>query len=149
MGYHADVYKGFADLVIAALPTGASGNPMPTINALTASEATLNQFARGVVILRESIDYEPHPEINPRTAVEDQVETWTWALYVTGGGGKPRPADRGAEVDLYLELIKTALNAQRPTADCGPLHLVNEDFEGREGATVTYTQRWTHRRLAG
>ena len=55
----------------------------------------------------------------------------------------------GAEVDLYLELIKTALNAQRPTTDCGPLHLTSEDFEGRAGATVTYTQRWTHRRRAG
>ena len=144
MGYHADVYKGLADLIIDKMP-----DKFPVFNALTVSEQELDRHARSVCILRESIDYEPHPEINPRTAVADQVETWSWALYVTGGGGRSRPADSGAEVDLYLELIKTALNAQRPTDDCGPLHLVSEDFEGRAAATVTYTQRWTHRRLAG
>jgi len=142
MGYHADVYKGLAGLIVAVMP-----NRMPVVNALTVSEAELNNFERSVVILRESIDYEKHPEIAPQTAVADQPETWGWTLYVTGGGGNARQPDRGAEVDLYLETIRTALNAQRPTADCGPLHLVNEDYEGREGATVTFTQRWTHRRF--
>ena len=144
MGYHADVYKGLADLIIDVLPSD-----MPTFNALTVEEQELDRHARSVVILRENISLEKHPEINPRTAVEDQAETWEWTLYVTGGGGQARPADRGDEVDLYLELIKTALNAQRPTTDCGPLHLMAEDFEGRDGAAVTYTQRWTHRRRAG
>jgi hypothetical protein len=142
MGYHADVYKGLAGLVVAALP-----GDMPTLNALTASEAELNRSGRSVVILREAIDYEPHPEIAPQTSVSDQPETWSWTLYVTGGGGKARPTGRGEEVDRYLELIRTALNAQRPTSDCGPLHLVTEDYEGRDGATVMYTQRWTHRRF--
>jgi hypothetical protein len=141
MGYHADVYKGFADLIIEAVPSD-----MPTLNMLTASETEFDRHARSVLILRESIDYEPHPEINPRTAVEDQAETWEWVLYITGGGGTARSTDGGAEVDLYLEMIKTALNAQRPTSDCGPMHLTSEDFEGRDGAKVTYTQRWTHRR---
>lgn len=141
MGYHADVYKGLADLIIGAVPSD-----MPTLNMLTSSEVEFDRHARSVLILRESIDYEPHPEINPRTAVEDQAETWEWVLYITGGGGTARSTDGGAEVDLYLEMIKTALNAQRPTSDCGPMHLTSEDFEGRDGAKVTYTQRWTHRR---
>ena len=141
MGYHADVYKGLADLLIAALPSD-----MPTLNALTIDELEFDRHARSVFILRESIEYEPHPEINPRTAVENQGETWEWTLYISGGAGTVRPADSGAEIDLYLEMIKTALNAQRITDDCGPLHLESEDFEGRDGTKVTYTQRWTHRR---
>ncbi len=141
MGYHADVYKGLADLVITALPSD-----MPTLNVLTTDEVDFDRHARSVLILRESISYEPHPEINPRTAVEDQAETWEWTLYVTGGGGTSQSSDGGAEIDLYLEMIKTALNAQRPTSDCGPMHLTSEDFEGRDGTKVTYTQRWTHRR---
>ena len=143
MGYHADVYKGLADLIIAALP-----DDMPTLNVLTSEEIDFDRHARSVFILRENINFEPHPEIAPRTAVKSQRETWEWTLYVTGGGGKARPTDSGAEIDLYLEMIQTALNAQRPTSDCGPLRLTDEDFEGRgDGAKVTYTQRWTHRRL--
>ncbi len=141
MGYHADVYKGLADLIIAALP-----NDMPTLNALTASEAELSRSGRSVVIVREGIGFEPHPEISPQTGVKSQAQVWEWTLFVSGGGGKVRPADKGAEIDLYLELIQDALNAQRPVASCGPLRIVGEDFEGRDGATVTYTQRWTHRR---
>ena len=142
MGYHADVYKGLADLIIAAVPSTT-----PVFNALAVTELELDRHASSVCILRESIDYEPHPEIAPRTAVEDQVETWGWTLYVSGGGGASRPAGAGAEVDKFLEIIKTALNAQRPTTDCGPLHLVSEDLEDSNGTLVTYAQRWTHRRL--
>lgn len=144
MGYHADVYTGIADLLIDALPA-----TMPVFNALTVNEAELDRHATSVVILREGISYDRHPEVAPQTALADQPETWTWALYVTGGGGMARPADAGAEVDLYLEAIRTALNAQRPTTDCGPLHLESEDYEGRDGATVMYVQRWTHMRLQG
>jgi hypothetical protein len=142
MGYHADVYKGLADLVITAVP-----DDMPVLNVLTEEEVEFDRHNRSVCILRENIGFEPHPEINPQTAVADQPETWEWTLYVTGGAGKARAPDSGAEIDLYLELIRTALNAQRLTSDCGPLHLTSEDFEGRDGAKVTYTQRWTHRRL--
>ena len=142
MGYHADVYDGIADLLIAALPKA-----MPVFDALTVDEQQLDRHAQSVVILRESLDYEPNPLINPDTDVEQQWETWTWALYITGGGGRSRPAGSGAEVDLYLEKIRTALNAQRPTTECGPLHLVSEEYEGRDTARVTYVQRWTHRRL--
>lgn len=141
MGYHADVYKGLADLIIAAVP-----EDMPTLNVLTDEEVEFDRHNRSVFILRENIGYDPHPEINPRTAVEDQPETWEWTLYVTGGAGTANPPSAGAEIDLYLEMIKTALNAQRLTSTCGPLHLVSEDFEGRDGPKVTYTQRWTHRR---
>ena len=144
MGYHAKVYDGIADLLIAALPKS-----MPVFNALTVSEQQLDRHASSVVILRESVDYDPNPKINPSTETETQWETWEWALYITGGGGRSRPADSGGEVDLYLEKIRTALNAQRPTDDCGPMHLVSEDYEGRDNARVTYVQRWTHRRLAG
>ena len=142
MGYHADVYKGLADLIIAAVPSST-----PVFNALAVSEREFVNYASSVCILRESISYEPHPEISPRTAVENQAETWGWTLYVTGGGGASRPAGAGAEVDKFLEIIRTALNAQRPTADCGPLHLVSEDLEDSNGTLVTYAQRWTHRRL--
>jgi hypothetical protein len=141
MGYHADVYKGLADLIINAVPSD-----MPTFNALTSEEIEFDRHARSVFILRENISYDPPPEINPRTEVENQRETWEWTLYVTGGAGTTRSSDAGAEIDLYLEMIKTALNVQRPTSNCGPLHIVSEDFEGRDGTKVTYTQRWTHRR---
>lgn len=141
MSYHADVYEGIAALLGATLP-----DSIPVFNALTVSEQELDRHASSVTILRESLDYEPHPEINPDTEVEDQAETWEWALYVTGGGGRSRPADSGAEVDRILEKIKTALNAQRPTTDCGPMHLVSEEYEGRDETRVTYAQRWTHRR---
>jgi hypothetical protein len=144
MGYHADVYEGIADLLVAALPAD-----IPVVNALRIDEIEFANMARAVCILRESVDFEPHPEINPNTSVVDQAETWDWALYVKGGGGSSRPSEAGSVIDLYLEKIQTTLNAQRPTDDCGPMQLVSEDFEGRDGATVTYVQRWTHRRLQG
>lgn len=143
MGYHANVLKGLADLIVAAVPS-----TVPVLEALSVDETQLERFARGVFILRESIAYEPHPEIRPDTSVKDQGETWTWTLYVLGGGGEQRPADKGSEIDLLLETIQTALNAQRPTSDCGPMHLVLEDFESKNGNTVMYSQQWTHRRLA-
>jgi len=142
MGYHVDVYNGLANLIIAAVPSST-----PVFNALAVSEREFVNYASSVCILRESIGYEPHPEISPRTAVADQVETWNWTLYVTGGAGAARPAGAGAEVDKILEIIRTALNAQRPTSDCGPMHLVSEDLEDSNGTLVTYAQRWTHRRL--
>lgn len=141
MGYHADVYKGLADLIIAALPSD-----MPTLNVLNVDEVEFDRHNRSVFILRENIGFEPPPEIAPQTAVKSQRQTWEWTLYVTGGGGKARSTDSGAEVDTYLEMLQDALNAQRPTSDCGPLHITDEDFEGRDGAKVTYIQRWIHRR---
>lgn len=141
MGYHADVYDGIESLLVTALPSS-----IPVFNALTVSEVELERFAECVCILRESVDYERHPEVNPSTSVKDQGETWSWALYVRGGGGASRSGDRGAAVDTTLEAIQTALNAQRPTTDCGPLHLVSEDFQDRDDTTVTYVQRWTHLR---
>lgn len=144
MGYHEDVYKGLAKLLAGGLPA-----KFPILNVLTASEQELSRLGRGVHVVRETIDYEPHPEINPDVDIADQGEAWGWTLYVTGGGGRASATDSGAEVDLYLEDIKTALNAQRPTTDCGHLHLVSEEFEERTTTTVTYTQRWVHRRLAG
>ena len=144
MGYHDDVYKGLAKLLAGGLPA-----KFPILNVLTASEQDLDRHPRSVIVVREAIDYEPHPEINPDVDIADQGEAWAWTLYVTGGGGRARSADSGAEVDLYLESIQTALNAQRPTTDCGPLHLAGEEFEERTTTTVTYTQRWVHRRLAG
>ena len=141
MGYHADVYKGLADLIIAAVP-----DDMPTLNVLNSEEIDFDRHARSVFILREDIGFEPPPEIAPRTAVKSQPQMWEWTLYVTGGGGKARSTDSGAEVDIYLEMIQDALNAQRPVSGCGPLYITGESFEGRDGAKVTYTQRWTHRR---
>jgi len=143
MGYHDDVYSGIETLLVAAAPAN-----VPVLNVLTASEAELDRHAQSIAVLRESIDYDPHPEIAPGTATKDQGEEWSWALYVTGGGGGARPVDRAAYVDTLLETCQTALNAQRPTTDCGPLHLVSEDYEGRDGNSVMCVQRWRHRRRA-
>lgn len=143
MGYHADVYEGIVELLHGALPAS-----VPILNAISVSELEFDRYASSVVVLRESIDYEPHPEINPDTSVRDQGEEWSWALYITGGGGGTRPTDRAEHVDLMLEKVRTALNARRPTSDCGPLHLVDEVYEGRSGNGVMYVQRWRHRRLS-
>jgi hypothetical protein len=144
MGYHADVYTGIANLLTDALPS-----TVPVLNALTVTDAELDRYAASVVILREGISYDRHPEIAPSTSLADQPETWTWSLYVTGGGGSSLSTGAAAQVDLYLEMIRDALNAQRPTDHCGPLHLVSEDYEGRDASTVMYVQRWTHTRLQG
>ena len=141
MGYHADVYDGIETLLVAALPKS-----IPVLNGLEVEEAQLARYAASVTILREGIDFEPHPEINPATATKDQGETWSWVLYVTGGGGGARPKDRADVVDEILETTQTALNAQRPTTDCGPMHLEAEDYEGRMGTAVMYSQRWRHAR---
>ena len=143
MGFHADVFSGLVTLLEAALP-----DRVPVFNALTTTEIEYNRTPSYVAVVRESIDYEPHPEINPATATLDQGAEWTWALYIVGGAGNARPADKGAEVDLLLEAVQTALNAQRPTTDCGPLHLTSEDLEELAGTQVVYVQRWRHRRLA-
>lgn len=142
MGYHADIYNALASLIDAAMP-----NPTTVTSALDMTEAKLEKFSRGVIIVRESITLDPHPEVNPSTSVEAQPEQWTWALYVIGGGGGSRPHDRATHVDALLETLRTALNAQRLTADCGPLHLVSEDYEGQHNNGVMYAQRWTHSRL--
>ena len=143
MGFHADVQNGIVALLEAALPSR-----VPVFNLVETSERELNRTAAGVALMRESIDYEPHPEINPNTATVDQGAEWTWVLYVWGGGGKARSTDKGAEVDLLLEAVQVALNAQRPTTDCGPMHITSEDFEEMAGSSVAYVQRWRHRRLA-
>jgi len=143
MGYHADVYEGIVKLLRAAVPSS-----IPVLDALSVDEAQLERYSSSIVMLRESIDYERHPEIKPTTSVLDQGEEWSWALYITGGGGAARPAGRGQYVDDLLETVRETLNAQRPTTDCGPLHLVDESYEGRNGSGVMYVQRWRHRRLA-
>lgn len=141
MGYHFDVQKALTDLLQEALPN------IPILNGLAIEEAEASRLARAVFIVREALEMDPHIEINPNTAVQDQLERWTWILYVTGGGGSARAADRGAQVDETLEKIRTALNSQRLTADCGPLSIVSETFLGVHGTGVLYAQRWTHIRL--
>jgi len=143
MSYHAEVYEGIVKLLRAAVPSS-----IPVLDALSVDEVQMERYASSIVMLRESIDYEPHPEINPHTATLDQGEEWSWALYITGGGGAPRPASRGQLVDELLETVRETLNARRPTTDCGPLHMVDETYEGKMGSGVMYVQRWRHRRLA-
>ena len=143
MGFHSDVRDG----IVTHLDDALKPYEVSVIDALSITEAQAERFSVGVFIVRESIDYSPHPEVNPSTAAADQPEFWTWALYVIGGGGASRPSDRASHVDTLLETIRTALNAQRPTSDCGPLHLLSEDFEGRHSQGVMYSQRWTHLRM--
>jgi len=144
MGFHADVQNGIVTLLEAALP-----DRIPVLNLLAVSERDFQRFTSFVGIMRDSINYDPHPEINPATGTLDQGAEWTWVLYIVGGGGEATTSDKGADVDLVLEAVQVALNAQRPvTPDCGPLHLVSEDFEEMAGTSVAYVQRWRHRRLA-
>jgi hypothetical protein len=142
MGYHADIMTALKTL----LETTVS---VEVIDGLTMTEAQATRLSTGVVVVRDAIHLTPHPEINPLTAVEDQPEEWWWSLYVIGGGGGSRSVTKAAHVDLLLEQIRTGLNAQRLTSDCGPLHLEVEEFIGHQGTGVMYLQRWRHTRLKG
>ena len=144
MGYHETTQSALVTLLDAALESN-----VPVLNGLAVTDAQVERYASAVMIVRESIDVDLHPEVNPSTSVADQPELWLWALYVKGGGGSARPSGKGAQVDLILESVRTALNAQRLTTDCGPLHLVSEEYEGPLGTGVLYVQRWRHTRLAG
>ncbi len=140
MGYHATVQAAIKALIVAAVD-------VPVLEGAEADEPKTDRMASFVYLLRESIEYEPHVEINPDTSSSSQYEQWQWALYVVGGGGGSRVKDRAATVDTLLETIKTALNAQKLTSNCGPLHLVSEEYEGRHNSGVMYVQRWNHDRL--
>jgi len=142
MGYHADVQAQLVSLIEAAVPTGVS-----VVQGLAMSEAETIRNAAFVAIVRDSIEVEPHAEINPSTSTSDQMERWRWLLYVKGGGGAANNPAKGAEVDLILEAVRTALNAQKLTAACGPLHLESEEYEGNSGTGVVYIQTWVHGRL--
>ena len=144
MGYHATIQAALVTLLEAALPSTCE-----VINGLTIDDAKAQSLAHFVAIIRESIDHELHEEINPSTAVKTQMQTWSWVLYVKGGGGGSDGSARAASVDVTLETIETALNAQRLTAKCGPLNLLSETFIEPHGAGVMYAMRWQHTRLPG
>jgi hypothetical protein len=144
MGYHADVQAAIVALLEAALPEG-----VPVLNGLVEDEAARHSLNAFVLIGRDSIRMESHAEINPSTTADTQLEEWEWNLIVKGGGGAATEPDKGAEVDLILETIRTALNAQRPTTDCGPLSILSEEYYDVIGGGVAYLQRWRHSRMAG
>jgi len=144
MGYHADIQEALVALLVAALPSSCG-----VYNGLTLTEVQGVRLGEFVAVFRESITMEPHAEINPSTAVESQLESWEWVLYIKGGGGASDPAAMGVEVDETLETVRAALNAQRLDDTCGPLNLVGEDFFGESGQGVVYAQRWRHSRLSG
>lgn len=143
MGYHATVQAALYALLEAALP-----NDTPVINGLAADDIKAERYASCVVVVRESIEFEPVLEINPTEGAGTQVEEWSWALFVKGGGGKARGSGRAAEVDFTLETIRDALNAQRLTTECGPLSLEAEEYLEPVGTGVLYAQRWRHSRIA-
>lgn len=142
MGYHKTVQDALEALLAAALPSTT-----PVVRGLSFADKDALNYASFVGVVREMIVYEPHPEINPDEEVEDQPEWWYWVLQVKGGAGEPTLGGRGAQVDELLETIKTALNAQRLTSDCGPMQLEEEVFDDEHGTGVIYTQRWRHGRL--
>jgi hypothetical protein len=142
MGYHADVYDALKALIEGAVS-------VPVLDVLALDEVQVNRLSTAVLIQRDAIDLDPHPEVNPSTSVVDQPERWTWTLYVIGGGGAATQQGKSTHVDTLLEQLRTALNAQRPTAKCGPLHIFSEEYSGRHGTGVLYLQRWTHSRLGG
>ena len=144
MGYHATIQAALVTLLKAALPATC-----PVLNALAAEEAELQRFDYFVGVIRERIDLDPHAEINPDTAAHTQLEEWEWSLFVAGGAGEIDGAGKGAEVDLLLETIRTALNARRLTTDCGPMSLISEEYMEPHGNGVVYLQRWRHSRMAG
>jgi hypothetical protein len=117
------------------------------LNGLAISEADAERFDAFVLVVRESIDFDPHLPVNPNETDSQQPERWTWSLDVKGGGGGQRLSDRGSEVDLLLEAIRIGIGAQRPTTDCGPLHLESEEYVGESGSGVVYRQTWYHERF--
>jgi hypothetical protein len=141
VGYHYDLQAELESLASSII------EPAPVLAALEVTEAQFDRLAVAVFIIRESISFEPFRQINPTPGAIDQPETWTWALYVIGGGGGRRPSDRGGSVDLLLEQLREGLSAQRLSTRCGPLQLIDETYEGPHGTGVMYVQRWRHSRL--
>jgi hypothetical protein len=144
MGYHATIEDALKTLLDAAF----NGTETVILNGLAEVDMQVQTFASCVVIRRDGIEFEPNPHINPDTSVKDQPEQWYWEIFVKGGGGEPNFSGRGSHVDLKLEAIRVALNAQRLTSDCGPMNLVSEEYVNNIGTGVMYVQRWTHSRLA-
>lgn len=144
MGYHATVQAAIVSLLEAAL-----GSTIPVLNGLVEADEDQHRINAFVLIARDSIRFEPHAEINPSTSADTQLEEWEWNLIVKGGGGASDEPSKAAQVDLIMETIRTALNAQRPTADCGPMSILSEEFFGESGEGVTYLQRWRHSRMGG
>jgi len=141
MGYHATVQAELVALIVAGVPSS-----VPVLNGLAVSETEAERMAQFVFLVRDSIDFDPHQEINPDVNSTQQPEQWTWTIDVKGGGGAAGQTGRGAEVDLLLEAVRTGIGAQKMT-DCGPLHLVSEDYVGTSGSGVVYRQTWTHERF--
>lgn len=141
MGYHATVQAELVALLDAGVPRG-----VPVLNGLAVSETEAERLAQFVFVVRDGIEFDPHQEINPDVNSTQQPEQWTWTIDVKGGAGAARLSERGAEVDLLLESVRTAIGARKMT-DCGPLHLVSEDYAGTSGAGVVYRQTWTHERF--
>jgi hypothetical protein len=143
MGYHEDIQAAIVVLLEAALPSAC-----PVINVLAMEEAELQRYSSFVGIMRERIDFEAHKEINPSTTADTQLEEWEWSLYVCGGAGRATQAGKGAEVDLLMETVRTALNAQRPDSTCGPMSITGEEYYRDHGNGVVYQQTWRHSRMA-
>jgi len=141
MGYHEEIQTALAVLLEDALPG------VPILNGLTASVDEVARFPKCVLIVRESISYDPHEPINPDPTETQQPEMWTWSIGVKGGAGASTAANAGAEVDKLLEAVRTALGAQRLSNKCGPLHLELEDYRDESGRGVVYTQTWVHERF--
>ena len=142
MGYHANIQAQLVTLLKTSL-----GTSIPVLQGIAVTDVEMNRLAACVAIVRESIDAEPHEELNPETTTADQLETWRWTLYVKGGGGAINDPAKGTEVDKILETTRTALNAQRLSSQCGPLHFSGEYYEGNVGTGVVYTQMWYHTKL--
>lgn len=136
MGEHSTLQAALKAKLDAALT-------VPVVSYLDEDETRLERLAAFVGIVRENISMQPHTEINPGTTAP-QLQEWTWSLYVKAGGGGSRSESKGAAVDTLLELIKTALNAQRLETTAGPLSCVQEQLIGEHGTGVMYVQRWRH-----
>jgi hypothetical protein len=144
MGYHADIEDALREL----LETAFAGTNTPVLNGLAEVDMQVQTFASCILIRRDSVEFDPNPHINPDPLVKDQPEMWYWEIYVKGGGGEPNFSGRGTHVDLKLEAVRVALNAQRLDDNCGPMNLTSEEYVNNIGTGVMYVQRWTHTRLA-
>jgi len=144
MGYHKTLHDAIKALMTTAL-TVSEALVAPIIDSLNEAEAQAERLAVFTVLVRDRIDLELSPVIGGGI----QEETWTWKIYVTGGGGGARSYDKSTHVDTLLELLRTGLAQKKPvTPDCGPMQLISEEYLDYHGTAVTYVQTWTHGRAS-
>lgn len=138
-------YSTLKDQIITLLNASLS---VPVLDIIQVNEAQLERMPSFVCVRLESVDYEPHPHINPQTASAQQESLWRWSIYVMGGGGRTKPAGKTEEVMTLIDTVRSSLNAQRLDSVSGPMRLVRLEFENKVANThaVMYRMDFEHSR---